>query len=252
MLAAPNLGDSLRGFVNYFVHGRWELAGADHLLAQQQKGILHGNPLAKKNFAHFCAHTSRSPKGPAHNPWSTAQLRVHTPYTNDKTTMRDSPAANRRAEALLAHHSPPPAVATDVLADPDLAPCVLEKTGLRHAAVCKRWSLICAPRGAFARLVETAGDASSELRAAALGELKRLSGEEASSRRVDALVALLRVGGEDEKADVVATLQELARDDDESRVAIAAAGGIEVLVALARDGSERQKENAVRGCGTSL
>ena len=27
--------------------------------------------------------------------------------------MRDSPAANRRAEALLAHHSPPPAVATD-------------------------------------------------------------------------------------------------------------------------------------------
>ena len=25
-----------RGFVNYFVHGRWELAGADHLLAQQQ------------------------------------------------------------------------------------------------------------------------------------------------------------------------------------------------------------------------
>ena len=65
--------------------------------------------------------------------------------------MRDSPAANRRAEALLAHHSPPPAVATDVLADPDLAPCVLEKTGLRHAAVCKRWSLICAPRGAFAR-----------------------------------------------------------------------------------------------------
>ena len=147
--------------------------------------------------------------------------------------MRDSAAANRRAEALLAHHSPPPAVATDVLADPDLAPCVLEKTGLRHAAVCKRWSLICAPRGAFARLVETAGDASSELRAAALGELKRLSGEEASSRRVDALVALLRVGGEDEKADVAATLQELARDDDESRVAIAAAGGIEVLVALA-------------------
>ena len=75
--------------------------------------------------------------------------------------MRDSPAANRRAEALLAHHSPPPAVATDVLADPDLAPCVLEKTGLRHAAVCKRWSLICAPRGAFARLVESAGDASA-------------------------------------------------------------------------------------------
>ena len=29
--------------------------------------------------------------------------------------MRDSPAANRRAEALLAHHSPPPAVATDLL-----------------------------------------------------------------------------------------------------------------------------------------
>ena len=89
--------------------------------------------------------------------------------------MRDSPAANRRAEALLAHHSPPPAVATDVLADPDLAPCVLEKTGLRHAAVCKRWSLICAPRGAFARLVETAGDATSALHSAALGELKRLS-----------------------------------------------------------------------------
>ena len=92
--------------------------------------------------------------------------------------MRDSAAANRRAEALLAHHSPPPAVATDVLADPDLAPCVLEKTGLRHAAVCKRWSLICAPRGAFARLVETAGDASSELQAAALGELKRQRDED--------------------------------------------------------------------------
>ena len=105
--------------------------------------------------------------------------------------MRDSPAANRRAEALLAHHSPPPAVATDVLADPDLAPCVLEKTGLRHAAVCKRWSLICAPRGAFARLVETAGDASSELRAVALGELRRLSGEEAGGRRVDALSYVL-------------------------------------------------------------
>ena len=40
---------------------------------------------------------------------------------------------------------------------------MLEKTGLRHAAVCKRWSLICAPRGAFAQLVETAGDTSSEL-----------------------------------------------------------------------------------------
>ena len=40
--------------------------------------------------------------------------------------MRDSPAANRRAEALLAHHSPPPAVATDVpLADPDLWACSL-------------------------------------------------------------------------------------------------------------------------------
>ena len=41
--------------------------------------------------------------------------------------MRDSAAANRRAEALLAHHSPPPAVATDVLADPDLAPCNFER-----------------------------------------------------------------------------------------------------------------------------
>ena len=158
--------------------------------------------------------------------------------------MRDSAAANRRAEALLAHHSPPPAVATDVLADPDLAPCVLEKTGLRHAAVCKRWSLICAPRGAFARLVETAGDASSELQAAALGELRWLSDDEACGRRVDALVALLQVGDEDEKVDVAATLLLLAGDDDESRVAIAAAGGIEVLVSLARDGTERQKEEA--------
>ena len=32
--------------------------------------------------------------------------------------------------------------------------------------MCKRWSLICAPRGAFARLVETAGDATSALHAA--------------------------------------------------------------------------------------
>ena len=38
--------------------------------------------------------------------------------------MRDSAAANRKA--LLAHHSPPPAVATDVpLADPDLWACFL-------------------------------------------------------------------------------------------------------------------------------
>ena len=58
---------------------------------------------------------------------------------------------------------------------------------------------------------------------------------------MEALVAILRAGDEDEKVDAVMTLQELAQDD-ENRVAIAAAGGVEVLVSLARDGSEALKE----------
>ena len=134
--------------------------------------------------------------------------------------------------------------------------------------MCKRWFLICAPRGAFARLVETAGDATSALHAAALGELKRLSeapatheGVVASNRAtLDAddhclsfLLARLDEPEDDGwRREIITALLALATSSSACAEQWHRVGGVAALQALARETAEEGVERQAERCDEAL